>query len=173
MNVNVRGNSSRLRQGSVRHLQGYTLFELLIVMAIIGILSSIGVYSFLSLQNSAKDVSQAMVGALTKARTGAMTNTLAYRILYTSNSLTLQSALSCDAVTGWTNVETNFVPIPSDVTVTSTALTTGPSANVLVCYSPRGLATATTNVTMVDTKKHSYTLSSYYGGATRVVRNAS
>jgi len=142
------------------------VIELLTVMAILAILSSVAMYSFTALKNSARDAAQVLVNTYTQARTGAMSNTLAYRVVYDGTQVMLQSSRSCLDTDTWNTLNTTLYTVPKDVTLQSTA-----PGGVLVCYSPRGLGAFTADVVLTDTKNHSYTLRSYYGGATRVTSN--
>lgn len=146
------------------------MIELLVVIAILGILGGIAMYSFLSLRNSARDAAQVMVGALTQARTSAMSNTLSYRLVWTTGKVRLESALSCtSSASGWTVRNTEYYVVPDDVTLSTTV----PVGGVLTCYNSRGLAVAATDVVLKDKMNHSFTVRSYFGGAVRVVKNAS
>ena len=136
-------------------------------ITILGVVAGIAMYSFLGLKNSARDAAQSLVGSYAQARSGAMSNTLAYRLVYDSGVVRLETSLSCSDLTGWNVKDASLFTVPPDVT-----LTTAAPGGVVVCYTSRGVATDGSDVTLVDAKNHSFTLRSYMGGAVRMLNNA-
>lgn len=142
---------------------GFTLLEVLLILSIFGILSSVGVYSLLNLRSPARDTARTVHSALMQLRSSAATNTQARRMVLNSDqTLSLQSSLSCSEAdqSKWTTYET-AVQLPDrirarPVTFTNNAVPlSGP--NVIVCFTPRGQASASANLTVADSRS-SYTV---------------
>ncbi|MVN88172.1 prepilin-type N-terminal cleavage/methylation domain-containing protein [Deinococcus sp. HMF7620] len=137
--------------------QGFTLLELLVIMAILGILFGLGFTSFSKLRNPARDTARTVHSVLYQLRADAAANTQARRMVLAANGdLQLQSALTCAETnqTKW-NTYTLKVELPGGtpsrpVTLSRQGGNTTP--NVIVCYSPRGLATVAGQLNITDTK---------------------
>lgn len=137
--------------------QGFTLLELLVITAILGILFGLGIYSFSNLRNPARDTARTVHSAMFQLRSSAVTNTQARRmVLIDSKTLSLQSALSCAETdqSKWTEYGTVELPSPMNskpVTLTNDVTPT-PTPNVIVCFTPRGQASAAGSLKITDTR---------------------
>lgn len=134
---------------NVQTQAGFTLLEMLVVMAVLGIILSLGVSSYLSTRNPPREAARTVHAALFTLRSQAMSNTQARRlVLVNEQELVLQSALRCSETdqSRWTRIGTIPIergnrpltlitnnPTPADPTVPSGTL-------LVVCYTPRGLA---------------------------------
>lgn len=151
---------------------GFTLIELLVILAILGILLSLGMSSYLSTRNPPRDAARTVQAALFNLRSQAMSNTQARRmVLVNETDLVLQSALRCGETdqTRWTQIGTVPLdrgnrpltliapnPTPADPTVPSGSL-------LVVCFTPRGLASTAGFLGVTDGRR-SYQVQVALGG---------
>lgn len=139
---------------------GFTLLQLLAVMAIIGIISSVGYYNYTKGLNPVRDASQQIVGELNRVRVDAMANTQAQRIiLEDARTLRVETATNCDksentpSVSNWTVLRR--IVWPNLNRANSVQLQTStPDAvpNIIVCYTSRGLANISRSFNVLDSK---------------------
>lgn len=164
---------------------GFTLLELLIVIAVIAILASVGFFSYANFKNPARDASQVVYGILSGTRSESTSNTVSQRLLLgSSGNLLIQQAKNCSTASpsSWTNIKTISYGELTGGTVPSTFVistpTTAPDASLpanyklVVCFNSRGLAyipsDATVGSVRVSDGKHSYVVEVALGGAVRV-----
>ncbi|MFK7604183.1 GspH/FimT family pseudopilin [Deinococcus sp. SM5_A1] len=141
--------------------QGFTLTELLVVMAIIGILTSMAALNVRGLNNDAEAASSILSGAFIQARTQAISTTSAVRVTPSdARTLTFERSPRCDAST-WTALPNINATLPDRVTVTGTG------TPWRVCFTTRGeLPTLPpSTLRMTDERGRSRTLTFYLTGS--------
>lgn len=139
---------------------GFTLFEVLVVIAIIGILSAIAIPGFDGLQNQAGGAASVMSGALSAARTQAMSTTSAVRVTFnTAAGLTVDTGPLCGATTGWNALPSLNEPVPDRVTITPD------KTPWQICFSSRGLASDTRSLSIKDKRNRTAQVQIYLSGA--------
>jgi len=148
-----------------RHEAGFTLFEMLVVIAVIGILTGIGILSFARLQNNSRSAAYQLSSLYSQARNAAITNTRAYRLRVVSGVLVIETSLRCTDTAGWTAAPFNIPEVISRVTIAAQA-----SPNDITCFDARGLAPLLGNLQVNDARGHIYILQPALGGAVRVIR---
>lgn len=128
---------------------GLTLLELLVVLALLGIIAALGMWSYLAARHPARDAARTVHAHLLTLRSQAMSNTQARRLVLTADrALVLQSALRCGETdqSSWTSLGVVALQPPADrVTLTAAAPvppnpTVPGSAQLVICFGPRGLA---------------------------------
>lgn len=151
---------------------GFTLVELLIGMAILGIIGAMGISSYQSTRNPARDAARTVHAAFFTLRSQAMSNTQARRlVLVNGKDLVLQSALRCSETnqTRWKQIGTVSLESATPlVTLTAPTLittdTTVPSGTKLVaCFTSRGQASTAGSLRIAD-GKHTYLVQVALGG---------
>lgn len=128
---------------------GFTLLEVLVVLAILGIIAALGVWSYLAARTPARDAARTVHAHLLTLRSQAMSNTQARRLVLTAGQeLVLQSALRCSETdqSRWTRLGGVTLPPPSSQVTLAAAGPLPPDPTVpgdtrlVVCFGPRGLA---------------------------------
>jgi prepilin-type N-terminal cleavage/methylation domain-containing protein len=123
---------------------GFTLLEVLVAMAISGIILGIVSFQYLSLQNDVGFASQNLVSALKRVRSKALASTYFYTVKPTSVSrVTVTYAGSCSAPTAEQQVDTTLeFNLESPVAFTSMTWT--------ICFTPRGITSDSATITIRD-----------------------
>lgn len=149
---------------------GFTLLEVLVVLAIFGLLFSLAGWSYLSTRNPPRDAARAVHAALFTLRSQAMSNTQARRmVLVSDKELLLQSALSCGEAnpTKWTQV--GSVPLdagPRPLTLVADGPVLTGTTRLVVCFTPRGQASQAGSLRVSDPKR-GYLVEVALGGGVR------
>lgn len=144
---------SPLRPTASRRAAGFTIIELLIVVAIVGVITALGIQSYRSSRNPARDAARTVHATLFQLRSNAISNTQARRIILNgSQQLVMQSALRCSETNAskWTDLGT--VPLTLNAygrTVTLSTPTPGTNP-VVVCFNSRGLAAVAGRLTFTE-----------------------
>ena len=162
--------------------EGFTLLEILVILAILGILMGIGMYSYFQAINPPREVARTVHSTLVKIRTDARANTQARRVLLTGQNLMVQSSATCSESepARWSSTEAiTFDDVQRSQTVTlSTASATGtpdPSlptgAKLVVCFTSRGLAQPPAGQTLaalvIEDSRRTWNVEVALGGAVR------
>ncbi|MBB5234552.1 type II secretory pathway pseudopilin PulG [Deinococcus budaensis] len=122
---------------------------MLVVLAILGIIAALGVWSYLAARTPARDAARTVHAHLLTLRSQAMSNTQARRLVLTAGQeLVLQSALRCSETdqSRWTRLGGVTLPPPSNQVTLAAAGPLPPDPTVpgdtrlVVCFGPRGLA---------------------------------
>ena len=145
----------------VQAQQGFTLIELIIVMAILGILFTLGILSVRGLQNDAGSAATILKASLIETRTQALSTTSARRVSLIGGALVYERNTSCPATTGWTALTSP--ELPEGVTLSApTAI-----GNWKVCFTSRGTlqAAPTGDLKMTDRRNKSRTITVYLTGS--------
>lgn len=139
--------------------RGFTLFELLIVLAIGGILTGMASYQLKELDNPAQNSAAQIMTFLKKSRAKALATTYAYRIRPKSNSTELEAhyAVSCSSTT-FTLDSSLALKLPRTVTFNSNTWS--------LCFAPRGTLSTSTDIAVTDPKR-SVTVQVAMGGGMR------
>lgn len=152
----------------IKSSQGFTLLELLVVMAVVGILVGIAATNFANLRQPADEAARGVSVLLKTARARAIASTAAVRIQRDAGSraYAFAEAPSCTATT-WTTRPAQQYLLPDDVTITS------PTKAWKACFNSRGTIDVPTGatldaVTFTDRKARKRTLTLYAGGAAEV-----
>lgn len=140
--------------------KGYTIVELLVVMAMMMSLMSIGVYNLRSLERPLKTGAAQLGGFFKQARAKAIATTSAYRVYALSTSqAAVTYGVNCDNAS--TNFDTDLsYTLPNELEFTSTAWE--------VCFSARGIADDNITVTMEDKEGDTSNVEVFLGGAVRI-----
>ena len=144
---------------------GFTLIELVIVLAVIAVLASIAALDVRPLQHDARTAANEFAGVMRLARSRAMRTTSAHRIVVTDGaSVRVEAAEVCsDPNYDWT-VETDL-----GAEFRYGAELVGREADeVLACYDARGIATASPIVTFRDRRYREATVEVFAGGGLEV-----
>jgi prepilin-type N-terminal cleavage/methylation domain-containing protein len=139
--------------------QGFSLLELLVILAVIGILAGVAALSLNRLENPLNTASSTTAGLLKQARAKAMATTSGYRVKPDDNQkLNVQSAINCSVTTStdWTDEPSLTLELPKEVTIN-----TGWST----CFNSRGLSTNAQTLTLTHTDGRTQTLDIFVGGA--------
>lgn len=151
---------------------GFTLVELLIGMAILGILFKLGASTYQSTRNPARDAARTVHASFFTLRSQAMSNTQARRlVLVGGTNLVVQSAVRCSETTQsrWTQIgtvplDTTYLPLTLTAPTPTTTDTTVPTGTRLVaCFTSRGQASTAGFLRISDTK-HTYLVQVALGG---------
>ena len=140
--------------------QGFTLLELLVVVAIMGILLGIGALNLRPLSNDLQNDTNLVVGIFKQARVKAVATTSGYRIVKKSGTrLIAEYSNSCTGTT-WIEDSRLTVNLEHDTRIQG-------SNGTLTCFSSKGLAT--TNPTL-DLKNGNKTrqIEVFLGGSVEV-----
>lgn len=152
----------------VRSMAGFTLLELLVVMAVIGILTGIAAMNVGRLRQPADESARALSSTLKASRARAIASTSAVRVQRFANArtYTVSTASGCAAPkTDWKLLPGRSYELPGDVKINQ------PATEWTACFSSRGIlgtADALPTVTFTDTRARSRTLTVYAGGALEV-----
>lgn len=148
----------------MRQTEGFTLLEIVLVVAIVGIVLAIAAVGLRSLSDPVGKAASAIQGTMKQARSRAMSTTSAYRISL-ANSTTLQAtyAYTCDDTTGWTRDPRFDVSLENGVTITSPT-TVGP----IVCFDSQGIANANPTVSIQGNDGKTASVEVLVGGAVEV-----
>jgi len=145
--------------------QGFTLFELLLVMVVAGILFTMTAVSVKGLHNDADSAASAVSASLLQARTQAFSTTSAVRVTLTdADSLLFEINSACSVKTNWA-VLNNITPdFPTGVMITPTATLKTPWS---VCFTTRGdlVLPAPSPLVVSDASKHNRLLTVYLTGS--------
>ncbi|GGS39837.1 prepilin-type N-terminal cleavage/methylation domain-containing protein [Deinococcus knuensis] len=153
------------RSGFPARRAGFTLFELLVVMAVVGILTGIAAVNVSNLRQPADEVARMLASTLGFSRARAIATTAAVRVQRRAGerSFVLASASSCAALTGWTEWPDRTLTLPTDVQFSRDPGTW------TVCFSGRGVlpggSAAPDVLTFVDRRSRTRSLQVYAGGA--------
>ena len=139
---------------------GFTLFEMLVVMAIAGILFGIGAITLSNLRNPAQEGQSLTSASLRTVRARAIASTSAYRMMVTADRLGLQAdtGTDCNAVS-WTRQPTYDVILPDKAIFQNTSWT--------VCFNARGTIALVppTPLAITDNRNHQFGIQMFLGGA--------
>jgi len=123
-------------------MSGFTLLELLVVLMLTAVLSSIAVSNMSALANPAQGAAAQLAGFLKEVRARAISQTVAYKVSATSNrTIITQFAVNCSSATNTLDPSLQLT-LP-----TSSALTT---TNWQICFTSRGLASNNITIALQD-----------------------
>lgn len=158
------GTADRDNNLGRRRLGGFTTIELLIVLAIIGILAAIVALNLRPLSNHAENGANAIAAGLKQARARAMSTTSAYRLVFASPTrIEASYANSCSA-TAWTAEPAFDIAVEDSAWVEIDGAGDDAAGVVVACYNSRGFADASTRLSVQDERGRSRTLEIFVGG---------
>ncbi|GAA3999815.1 hypothetical protein GCM10022631_08420 [Deinococcus rubellus] len=144
---------------AVHKNQGYTIFELLIVMAILGVLFSFGVLSVKGLNNDAGNAGSIIRASFLEVRAQALSTSSGRQVSLNAGKLIFRRVDDCASLA---NPQTLPTPeLPSGVTLSAQG------SNWNVCFVPRGtLQTSPIGpLTVMDGRGRTKTLTLYLTGS--------
>ncbi|MBA2667279.1 MAG: prepilin-type N-terminal cleavage/methylation domain-containing protein [Trueperaceae bacterium] len=149
----------------MRRKVGVTLVELLLVLAILGVVASIGFVNFRVLGNDVHNGAGQIAGGFKQARARAMATTSAYRVVRVSETaLRAEFAVNCAAAEdAWTVDERFELRLEGAVTITS--IDDPASGDVVLCFNSRGLSNSNPTITLTDREGRTATVEVFIGGA--------
>lgn len=147
--------------------QGFTLLELLIILAIAAILLSVSAMSLRALQRPALSDSRALASAVKAARSNAVASTSAVqmRLDKATRTFSARKGASCKATT-WINL-----PLSTSVELNPKVVLVAPAPADpwQVCFDSRGVADSSPTLQLRDLNSPTvYTLTVFLGGAVKV-----
>lgn len=144
----------------MRNERGFTIFELIVVMALSGIMAGIAIMNLNALSNPSENAAASLLGLFKQARARAISSTSAYFIVPTSSTqIVTQSGVNCAD------------PAPVTDTTLSLNLPAGASlgaTNWVVCFTSRGLSDSNTQVVVNDIHSQSRTIEVFLGGSVQL-----
>ncbi|TVP75468.1 MAG: prepilin-type N-terminal cleavage/methylation domain-containing protein [Gemmatimonadales bacterium] len=142
---------------------GFTLLELVVVMAILGLVAAIGAANFRGLENHLGNSVSELTSYTSQVRSRALTTTSAYRIVIRSGTvLGAESARSCNSSADeWEEDDRLTLRLRGEVTLD----VDGDDDGIVTCFNPRGVGSLSPTLVLVDTDGETRTLELFLGGA--------
>jgi prepilin-type N-terminal cleavage/methylation domain-containing protein len=142
---------------------GFSMIELLVIIAIIGILAAIGFLNLRPLHNEARAAANDFAGTAKQARGRAMATTSAYRLVYEApDRLKVEWRTTCGGTEEWTP-EARFDLVLRD----GTTLDGVADGAELLCFTSRGITKQSPTLTFRDASGRTATVEVFAGGAVR------
>lgn len=137
---------SHIRARALNDSRGFTLFELLIVLLMGGLLTGIASYQLKELDNPAQNSAAQVMTFLKKSRAKAIATTYAYRVRPKSDSTELEAhyAISCSSVA---------FTLDSSLTLKLPRTATFDSNSWSLCFAPRGTLATSADIVISDPKR--------------------
>ncbi len=150
-----------------RFSAGFTLLEMIVLLAILGIIAGIAFVNLRNLENPVQNGASQLSGILKQSRAKAMSTTSAYQVAPESSGsrhLVARTAIRCSSpAADWALDPEITADIPTEVTL-SVSGGTWPT-----CFDPRGFASANQQFTLSDAKGATLKVELLLGGAVRTV----
>jgi prepilin-type N-terminal cleavage/methylation domain-containing protein len=147
--------------------QGFTLIEIIITLAVIGIVLAIAALNLRGFHDPLHEAATDLSGLMKQSRAKAMATTSAYRVLVSpsgSQHLITEAAISCDtASTGWTADSALTTDLPAHITMTVT------QGSLPTCFDPRGIASEDVIFKLTDGNGRTMSVEVMLGGAVRIL----
>lgn len=142
---------------------GFTMIELLVIIAIIGILAAIGFINLRPLHNEARAAANDFAGTAKQARGRAVATTSAYRLVYVApDRVAVEWRTTCGGTETWTSEERFDLVLRDGTTVEGVA-----DGTELLCFTSRGITDVSPTVTFRDALGRTATIEVFAGGAVR------
>jgi len=144
---------------------GFTLIEVLVVMAILSVLMTVVALNIKSLNDDAEAAGSIVSGAFVQSRTQALSTTSAVRVTLTNTqALTFETSARCSDTTSWTVLTDINASLPEGVTLTAPGATTLPWR---ICFTSRGDVSALppSALKLTDLRARTRTLTFYLTGS--------
>lgn len=142
---------------------GFTIIELLVIIAIIGILGAIGFLNLRPLHNEARAAAHDFAATVKQARGRAMVTTSAYRLVYRApDRVEMQWRTTCGGSEAWTPEARFDLELRDGTTVDGLA-----DGVQLLCFNSRGLTDQSPTVTFRDAQGRTATVDVFAGGGVR------
>lgn len=134
-----------LKGKNIFNQQGFTLLELLVVVAITSILLTIAALNVGKLNNDLGNTVSILSGSFTRARTQAISTTSAVRITLKNGEIGFDTRDDCkDNTDTWQGIKNINIVIPTTIKLSSSTLSPIDQSNsssekyLLACFNPRG-----------------------------------
>ena len=162
------GSHLPVKHHRLRSQQGFSLYELLVVVLIIGSISSLAIVGLRGLRNDLRNSTSQLEAQVKLVRTRALPTTRAYRLVQVSDQrIEAQWSFRCSDADDWTSDERIWFELPSRVNISQTQ---NVQDNVIICFTSRGVATTNPILTLQDTKGDTTNLEIFLGGAVEVTQ---
>ncbi|AWN23203.1 hypothetical protein DKM44_08170 [Deinococcus irradiatisoli] len=138
--------------------QGFTLIEMLVVLAILGVLLTIGIFSVQGLHNDAGSAAAILKASFVETRAQAMATSSARRIVLSGGALNYARNDACTSGSGWSALAAPALP-------DGVQLSAAPGWSI--CFTPRGsLQTVPTSALgIVDRRQRTAAVQVYLTGS--------
>ncbi len=152
---------------------GFTLLEMLVVIAVTSILLTIAAMNVSKLNNDLGNTVSILAGSFTRARTQAISTTSAVRITLKNGVIGFDTRDDCRENTDtWKNIDNINITVPNTIKLSSSTLSpidqSNPSSEkyLLACFNPRGdlSDTGPEILEIKDNKNKSNTITIYATG---------
>ena len=143
---------------------GFSIIELLVIIAIIGILATIGFLNLRPLHNEARAAANDFAGTVKQARGRAMVTTSAYRLVYRApDRVEMQWRKTCAGSDAWTPEARFDLELRDGTTVDGRV-----DGEELLCFNSRGTTDQSPTVTFRDARGRTASVAVFAGGGVRV-----
>lgn len=159
-------------RGATMSRQGLTILELLIVIAILGIVFAIAALDVRPLNNDARNAANEIASAVNLTRARAMSTTSAHRLVVGSPAeLRTDAAVGCDDTSGWTEEARLATPLSGSAEIVEVSpsgrdadFAEVAAGDVLLCFDSRGLGDASPAIRIRDDRGRAAVVDVYAGG---------
>jgi len=142
---------------------GFTIIELLVIIAIIGILASIAALNLRPLHNEARAAANDFAGSVKQVRGRAMVTTSAYRLVYVApDRVVVQWRRACGGSETWTPEARFDLELRDGTTIDGLA-----DGAQLLCFNSRGITEQSPTVTFRDAQGRTASIEVFAGGGVR------
>jgi prepilin-type N-terminal cleavage/methylation domain-containing protein len=142
-------------------MAGFTMLELMVVLAMMGAISGMAAYQLKQLDNPAENSAAQVMSFIKKTRAKALATTYAYRVRPKANGLELEThyAISCTSTT-FTADTSLALKLPRTAAFNSNAWS--------LCFAPRGTLATSQDISITDSKR-TVTVQVAMGGGMRKI----